>query len=463
MKSIREELRRGRDEDDVESARAFAARRSARGRDEDREEAARAPAGMQQQSRRVQRHAHLRRVAQRSAVGEDDARQARPADVRRCLDEDHFGLEKVKKRIVEYIAVRKLRADKKGPILCFIGPPGVGKTSLGRSIARLDGPPLSPHRARRRARRGEIRATAARTSARSRAHHPGPEEGGGEEPGLRPDEIDKMGVDMMAIRRPRSSRCSIQRRTAPSRITTSTHRSTSRRSRSSPPRTTRTRSGSVLGPPRDHRGAGLHPQGEAPIAKRVRCRSSSSHGLTDERLQFEPKDHPDHHRELHERSAVRGLEREIGSGAVTSRCASREGEDVHFTCTSEFAEIVPDRRSTRRIRGAHESSPAWPRARMDAERRRHPLHRGDQDARSRRHHGHRQPEVGHGESAHAAMSFHPSHARRSLASIPEFPVDRLPPPRPEGRYAEGRPERGVTMYSAITSPLLACPGSARSR
>jgi ATP-dependent Lon protease len=58
------------------------------------------------------------------------------ATVRRVLDEDHYGLEKVKKRILEYLAVRKLKKDKKGPILCLIGPPGVGKTSLGRSIAR---------------------------------------------------------------------------------------------------------------------------------------------------------------------------------------------------------------------------------------------------------------------------------------------------------------------------------------
>jgi ATP-dependent Lon protease len=58
---------------------------------------------------------------------------------RRVLDEDHWGLEKVKDRIVEYIAVLSLKKDLRGPILCFVGPPGTGKTSLGRSIARALG------------------------------------------------------------------------------------------------------------------------------------------------------------------------------------------------------------------------------------------------------------------------------------------------------------------------------------
>jgi ATP-dependent Lon protease len=57
----------------------------------------------------------------------------------KALDDDHYDLEKVKKRIVEYLAVRKLKKDMKGPILCFVGPPGVGKTSLGQSIARTLG------------------------------------------------------------------------------------------------------------------------------------------------------------------------------------------------------------------------------------------------------------------------------------------------------------------------------------
>jgi len=61
------------------------------------------------------------------------------AHARQVLHEDHYDLEKVKERILEYLAVRRLKGDARGPILCFVGPPGVGKTSLGRSIARALG------------------------------------------------------------------------------------------------------------------------------------------------------------------------------------------------------------------------------------------------------------------------------------------------------------------------------------
>jgi ATP-dependent Lon protease len=61
------------------------------------------------------------------------------AEARRILDEDHFGLDKVKRRILEHLAVRKLNPEGRSPILCFVGPPGVGKTSLGQSIARATG------------------------------------------------------------------------------------------------------------------------------------------------------------------------------------------------------------------------------------------------------------------------------------------------------------------------------------
>ena len=68
------------------------------------------------------------------------------------LDEDHYGLEKPKERILEYLAVRVLAGEMKGPIICFVGPPGVGKTSLGRSIARATGTGLRAYQPGRRPR-----------------------------------------------------------------------------------------------------------------------------------------------------------------------------------------------------------------------------------------------------------------------------------------------------------------------
>ncbi len=90
--------------------------------------------------RRLFAHPQLHRVARGAAVEQEyGAEQVDILKAKEILDEDHYDLKKVKDRILDYLSVRRLNPRMKGPILCFVGPPGVGKTSLGRSIARALG------------------------------------------------------------------------------------------------------------------------------------------------------------------------------------------------------------------------------------------------------------------------------------------------------------------------------------
>jgi ATP-dependent Lon protease len=344
MRSIKEELGEGGDDDEIEELRERL--RLAQLSDEAQKIAKKQLSrlsGMQQQSAEFNvTRTYLEWLADlpwhKTTPDKLDVE-----DCRRCLDEDHFGLEKVKKRIVEYIAVRKLRADKKGPILCFIGPPGVGKTSLGRSIARSMG---------RRYHR--IALGGVRDEAEVRGHRrtyvgalpgriiQGLKKVGTKNPVFVLDEIDKLGVDVMGD--PAAALLEVldpaQNGTfqdhyidTPFDLTQITFLATANNPDTIP------------GPLWDRLEV-IEVPGYTRMEKRNIAREFlapkqlSAHGLTDERLEFNDESLETIIDSYTREAGVRGLEREIG--AVCRHVAMRvaEGEDVHLKTTPGLIESV---------------------------------------------------------------------------------------------------------------------------
>ena len=460
MKSIREELGEG-DDDDLEELRE---RVRLAGLSEDAQKIAKKQlgrmSGMQPQSAEYNVTRTYLEWLSDLPWSKTTPDKLDVDDCKRCLDEDHFGLDKVKKRIVEYIAVRKLRADKKGPILCFVGPPGVGKTSLGRSIARSMG---------RRYHR--IALGGVRDEAEIRGHRrtyvgalpgrimQGLKKVGVKNPVLVLDEIDKMGVDMMGD--PSAALLEVldpeQNNTfqdhyidTPFDLSQVVFLATANNPDTIPgPLWDRLEVIEVPGYTRAEKRS---------IAMEFLCpKQLSSHGLTDERLEF-TKEGVETILDSYTREAgVRGLEREVG--AVCRNVAMRlaEGQDVREITTPEMVQKVlgppkytPDL-AERTSQPGVATGLAWTPSGGDIlfiEATQMPG-RGEVVVT-----GNLKSVMQ--ESASAAVSFVRSRAG-DLGLDPEFmkTID-LHLHVPKGGTPKDGPSAGITMFAALSSLLLKC-------
>jgi ATP-dependent Lon protease len=463
MRTIKEELGEGGDEDEVDELRERL--RSAGLPDEVRKLVRKQlgrMAGMQPQSAEYNvTRTYLEWIAD-LPWSKTTSDRIEVEDTRRCLNEDHYGLEKIKRRIIEYIAVRKLRADKKGPILCFIGPPGVGKTSLGRSIARSMG---------RRYHR--IALGGVRDEAEIRGHRrtyvgalpgriiQGMKKVGVKNPILVLDEVDKMGADMLGD--PASALLEVldpeQNSTfqdhyldVPFDLSQVTFLCTANNPDTIPPALWDRME--VIECPGYTRAEKLSIATEFLAPKQL-----SAHGLTDERLDFLP-DGLERVIDSYTREAgVRGLEREIGAVCRHVVMRMAEGEvDLRFVADAEAIEKIlgpprhlPDLAERTSTPGVA-TGLAWTPSGGDILFIEATTMPGKGEVLVT---GNLRSVMS--ESAATAVSFVRSRAKE-LGLHPEFLKSMdLHLHVPKGGTPKDGPSAGVTMFVAVASLLLRCP------
>jgi ATP-dependent Lon protease len=462
MRTIKEELGEGGEEDEVEELRE---RLRAAGLPDEVQKVARKQlgrlSGMQSQSAEYNvTRTYLEWLAD---VPWSKATPDRidVEETRRCLDEDHYGLEKIKKRIIEYVAIRKLAGSKKAPILCFIGPPGVGKTSLGRSIARSMG------RRYHRIALGGVRA-----EAEIRGHRrtyvgalpgrivQGMKRVGVKNPVLVLDEVDKMGIDLLGD--PAAALLEVldpeqnavfqdHYLDVPYDLSQVTFLCTANNPETIPlPLMDRME---VIDCPGYTRAEKLS------IAKEFLCpKQLSAHGLTDERLEFLQEALERIIEAYTKEAGVRGLEREIGAVCrhVVMRIAEGQA-DLRMVVDAETIEKIlgPPRQlsdlAERTSTPGVATGLAWTPTGGDIlfiEATQMPgkgevLVTGNLKSVM-------------SESAATAVSFVRSRAKE-LGLDPEFlKATDLHLHVPKGGTPKDGPSAGVTMYSAVASLLLRC-------
>ena len=383
-------------------------------------------------------------------------------DTRRCLDEDHYGLEKIKKRIIEYVAVRKLAGNKKAPILCFIGPPGVGKTSLGRSIAR------SMERRYHRIALGGVR-----DEAEIRGHRrtyvgalPGRilqaiKKVGVRNPVIVLDEVDKMGLDVLGdpaaallevLDPEQNSTFQDHYLDLPFDLSQVTFLGTANNPDTIPPALMDRME--VIDCPGYTRAEKLH------IATEFLCpKQLSAHGLTDERLEFRREGIERIIDSYTREAGVRGLEREIGAlcrhvamriaeGDTTLRLVAGPSVVETLLGPPRFLPDLAERTSAPGVA----TGLAWTPTGGDIlfiEATKMP---GKGEVMVT---GNLKSVMS--ESAVTAVSFVRSRAKE-LGLDPEFlKLTDLHLHVPKGGTPKDGPSAGVTMFSAVASLLLRCP------
>ena len=383
-------------------------------------------------------------------------------ETRRCLDEDHYGLEKIKKRIIEYVAVRKLAGSKKAPILCFIGPPGVGKTSLGRSISRSMG---------RRYHR--IALGGVRDEAEIRGHRrtyvgalpgrivQGMKRVGVKNPVLVLDEVDKMGVDLLGdpaaallevLDPEQNSTFQDHYLDVPYDLSQVTFICTANNPDTIPP--------ALMDRMEVIECPGYTRAEKLSIANDFLCpKQLSAHGLTDERLRFTLEAIERIIESYTREAGVRGLEREIGAVCrhVVMRIAEGHSEPGLVADPDLIEKVLGPPRQMPDL-AERTSAPgvatglAWTPTGGDIlfiEATRMPG-RGEVLVT-----GNLKSVMS--ESAATAVSFVRSRAK-DLGLDPEFlKATDLHLHVPKGGTPKDGPSAGITMFSAVASLLLRCP------